>query len=169
MAQPGFELLFQNLEQIGFFEFVLPLVLFMAIFYGALRKTEVIGDDEAVQGAAALALAFMTTFGIYTFIPFSFFPQFFGALSVLIVLILGMMILAGMAGYDVTAADVSDAKAQRYAIIGTILIVIITFPFAFQFLGEGIEITEAHANFVLTLALIAVIGFIISKFSPNSG
>lgn len=166
MATPGFELLFQNLEQIGFFEFVLPLILFMAIFFGILRKTEVLGDDEAVQGAAAVALAFLTTFGIYVFIPFSFFPQFFGALSILIVLILGMMIIMGMAGFDVSGGV--DAKSQRYMVAGVILIVIIAFPALFTFAGTDYAISEQHANFVLTLALIAVIGYIISKFGPGA-
>lgn len=166
MATPGFELLFQNLEQIGFFEFVLPLVLFMAIFFGILRKIEVLGDDEAVQGAAAVALAFLTTFGIYVFIPFSFFPQFFGALSILIVLILGMIILMGMAGFDISGG--MDAKSQRYMVAGVILIVIIAFPAMFSLAGTDVQITEQHANFVLTLALIAVIGYIISKLGPQA-
>lgn len=167
MAQPGFELLFANLEQIGFFEFVLPLVLFMAIFYGLLRKTEVLGDDEAVQGAAALSMAFLTTFGIYTFIPFQYFPMFFGALSVLIILILGMMILVGMAGFEVGGGAV-DARSQRYMVAGVILITIIALPAVFSIAGEGVQITEQHANFVLTLALIAVLGYIISKFGPQA-
>ncbi|MFB6076844.1 MAG: hypothetical protein ABEK12_01795 [Candidatus Nanohaloarchaea archaeon] len=163
MATPGFELLFDNLQQVGFFEFVLPLILFMAIFYGVIRKTGILGDDEGVQGVAAIALAFMTTFGIYVFVPFSFFPQFFGALSVLIVLILGVMILAGMAGFDLS--EEVEGKTQRYATAGAILIALIMFPPLFGMFGTKLEFPQQYTSFLLTLIMIVGVVYVLRGLS----
>lgn len=163
MATPGFELLFQNLENIGFFEFVLPLVLFMAIYFGLLRQMELLGEDEAVQGAASVALAFLTTFGIYTVIPFSFFPQFFGVLSIIIVVILGVMILMGLVGFRIS--DEIEGRTQRLGLVGVILIVLVLFPAMFTGLGFDFQITEQHSTFLLTLVLIAVLAYVLRGFS----
>lgn len=163
MATPGFEMLFQNLQAIGFFEFALPILFFMAVFYGLLQKTETISDDDAVNGTAAVALAFLTTLGIYTVIPFSFFPQFFAALSVLVVLVLGAAILMGMVGVDIGGELESD-RAQLLAVVGVILLLVIVVPPLLGNIGLGVSLTEQHANFILTLATIAVIGYIIRSF-----
>ncbi|MFB6200120.1 MAG: hypothetical protein ABEJ83_04525 [Candidatus Nanohaloarchaea archaeon] len=162
MAQPGFQLLFENLQKIGFFEFALPFMLFLAVFYGVLRKTEVIGEDEAVQGVAAISLALLTTFGIYVFIPATFLPQFFGALSVLVVLIIGLMVLAGLAGYDVSEGV--EGGTQTYAIAGMIFIVLITFPAVFSLSGFNYQVSQQHATFVLTLLMIIGIVYVLRGF-----
>lgn len=159
MATPGFEMLFQNLQSIGFFEFGLPILFFMAVYYGLLQKTETISDDDTVNGTAAIALSFLTTLGIYTVIPFSIFPQFFAALSVLVVLVLGGMMLMGMLGIEMEGE--MDERAQRLAVIGVIgVLVLIGIPL-FSSLDIGFELTESFMNFVLTVATIAVIGYVI--------
>ncbi|MFB6294353.1 MAG: hypothetical protein ABEI97_01195 [Candidatus Nanohaloarchaea archaeon] len=162
MATPGFELLFQNLQAIGFFEFALPILFFIAVYYGLLQKTGVISDEESVNGTAAVALSFLTTLGIYVVIPFSFFPQFFAAMSILLVLVLGIIMLMGMVGLDVSEELGDDA--QTVAVVGVIVLLIIVAPPLLQGVDLGITITEQHANFVLTLATIAVIGWIVTSF-----
>ncbi|MDY6776722.1 MAG: hypothetical protein SVQ76_01290 [Candidatus Nanohaloarchaea archaeon] len=159
MAEPGFQLLFENLRTIGFFQFALPFMLFLAVFYGLLRKTGVIGDDEAVQGVAAISLALITTFGIYVFVPATFLPQFFGALSVLVVLILGLMILAGLAGFDV-GGEV-DAKSQRYAVVGVVFITLIAFPAVFSMADFDFQISSGYSTFLLTVIMLFGIVYVL--------
>lgn len=161
MAQPGFELLFENLDSIGFFDFVLPLLLFMAVFFGILRKTEVIGDDEAVQGVASISLAFLTTFGIYIFIPASFLPQFFGALSVIIVLILGLLILAGMMGYEVGGG--MEERSQNLVIAGVVFLVLMFLPVAFNMSDFNYQLSEQYSTFILTIVMIVGIVYVLSE------
>ncbi len=159
MATPGFELLFQNLQSIGFFEFGLPILFFMAVYYGLLMKTGTISDEESVNGTAAIALAFLTTLGIYTFIPFSIFPQFFAALAVLVVLVLGGMMLMGMLGVEVGGE--MDERAQRLMVIGVVALLIIVGVPLFGSMDIGFELTDDFMNFILTIATIAVIGYVI--------
>lgn len=161
MAQPGFELLFENLDSIGFFDFVLPLLLFMAVFFGILRKTEVIGDDEAVQGVASISLAFLTTFGIYIFIPASFLPQFFGALSVIIVLILGLLILAGMMGYEVGGG--MEERSQNLVIAGVVFLVLMFLPVAFNMSDFNYQLSDQYSTFILTIVMIVGIVYVLSE------
>lgn len=162
MATPGFELLFQNLQTIGFFEIGLPVLFFMAIYYGLLDKTGTISEDEAVNGTAAISLAFLTTLGILTVIPFSFFPQFFAALSVIVVVVLGLLLLMGMVGLDVSEGIGEDQ--QKHAVLGVVVILFLIGPPILKEVGLGIEISRDYANFLLTLATIAVIGIVITSF-----
>lgn len=60
MVSP-FEIAVLRLRDLGFFQFFLPFLLTMAIFYGALRKSQVFGDPDrnvAVNGIISFAAAF---------------------------------------------------------------------------------------------------------------
>ncbi len=162
MATAGFELLFQNLQNVGFFEIGLPVIFFMAVFYGLLEKTGVLSDDEAVNGTAAIALALLTTLGILTVIPFSFFPQFFAALSVLVVLVLGVLLLMGMAGLDVSEGLGEDQ--QKYAVIGVVILLILLGPPLLQQTALSVEIGERYTNFLVTLATLFALAYIVKSF-----
>lgn len=61
MANP-FETVILKLRDMGFFSFLLPYMLMAAIFYGALRKSQIFGDPDRnvfVNGIIALVAAFM--------------------------------------------------------------------------------------------------------------
>lgn len=162
-STPGFQLLFENLEAVGFFEFFLPILLFTAIYYGLLRKTEVLGEDETVDGAAAVMMGLLTTFAIYLIVPFQIFIQFFGVLSILLVIILGMLIVMGMFGVEFGGGEGMDSRTTRLAIIGVIfLLVIIIPPLVGGLTGGQVQLLgQQHVSFILTVAMIAVIGYVL--------
>lgn len=170
MANPGFQLLFDNLSSVGFFEFFLPLILFLAIYFGLLRKTEVLGDDEAVVGVASLALAFITVFGTYIFVPATFFTQFFGVLSLALVSILSIVLMAGLVGYEF------GPEGDRWLKLGSIgigiIIVLLAAPtlFANLFDLDGVQVTvgEDLYSFLLTLALVGIMGFTVWQLTEAS-
>ena len=61
MANP-FETVILRLNQLGFFQFLLPFILTSAIFYGALRKSQIFGESErniAVNAVVALVASLM--------------------------------------------------------------------------------------------------------------
>ncbi|MDY6789025.1 MAG: hypothetical protein SVV03_03605, partial [Candidatus Nanohaloarchaea archaeon] len=58
-----FQNLIQNLQNVGFFQYFLPFVLVMAVFYGLLRKFELF-EDKAVDATVALVAAFLSLFGL---------------------------------------------------------------------------------------------------------
>lgn len=162
-STPGFQMLFDNLEAVGFFEFFLPILLFTAIYYGLLRKTEILGDDETVDGAAAMMMALLTTFAIYLVVPFSLFIQFFGALSILLLVILGLLIVMGMFGVEFGGGEGMDSRTTRLAIVGVILFVVILVPpLVSSITGGSLQILgQQHVSFILTVAMIAVIGYVL--------
>lgn len=56
-----FETVIKNLQELGFFQFLLPFLLTAAIFYGLLRRSKVFGPPEqniAVNAIVALIAAF---------------------------------------------------------------------------------------------------------------
>lgn len=163
----GFDMLFQNLESVGFFEVFLPIVLFLAIYFGILKKTEVVGDDDAVIGVASIALSFITVFGLLAVVPASFFPQFFGLLATLIVSILAIVIMAGLSGMNI--GD-EDQKWLRYGVfLLGVSVIVFALPSVFGGLFNtemsGVFMSEEVRTFVLTLVLIGVLGGVIYALS----
>ncbi|MFB6147530.1 MAG: hypothetical protein ABEJ66_01465 [Candidatus Nanohaloarchaea archaeon] len=167
MAQPGFEMLFANLQQIGFFEFFLPVVLFIAIYYGILNKMELLGEDEAVQGTAAIALSLLTVLGIYTVIPFSLFQQFFGALSVVLIVVIGFLVVLGMFGIEFEGEEVTDNVGVAIAAIVAVTIVIVVIVPPLMPGSGGIRLGEDLMNFLLTLILLIVLGVVVYAISSE--
>ena len=53
-----FELLVSNLNQMGFFGFLLPWLLMFAVTYGLLVKSKVLGEDQKLIGVISLVAAF---------------------------------------------------------------------------------------------------------------
>jgi hypothetical protein len=56
------EVTIQKMRELGFFQFILPFIMTSAIFYGALRKSQIFGDPDknvTVNGIVALVAAFM--------------------------------------------------------------------------------------------------------------
>lgn len=61
MASP-FEAVILRLNQLGFYQFFLPFMLTSAIFYGALRKSQIFGDPEkniAVNAVISIVASMM--------------------------------------------------------------------------------------------------------------
>jgi len=61
MASP-FEFVILKLKDLGFFTFMLPFIIFAAVFYGLLRKSQIFGPPEknvAVNAVVAIAASFM--------------------------------------------------------------------------------------------------------------
>lgn len=166
----GFQLLFDNLNNVGFFEFFLPILLFVAIYFGLLRKTEVLGDDESVVGAAAIALSFATTFGLYMVVPFEFFKQAFGLIAVVLIALLSVVMVLAMSGINIEEEDRLWLKLGAAAT--GIFLIILALP---ALVGETFNVgvagfgfgSEEVQSFILTLVLIGGMLGVIYKLAEN--
>ena len=104
----SFGQLMQNLEGIGFFTGLLPFVITYAIFFFLLRKVgeEILGDDGRAQQFAAIlsiAFAFFTSrFILLNPVYQQFFTQYLGRFTVLVVGLLGLLVILGWLGIEVT-------------------------------------------------------------------
>ncbi len=151
-----------NLAKLGFFEFFLPFVLFMAIFYGVLHKSKVISEEVSVNGVIAVAMAFFvvnyTPIGLYATTIF-----FWGATIITGLLLIVMF--AGVLGVSLPEFfkinESGDKGPAKYvvAIAGLlgagILLLLIS-----QVTGIRIDTSFFSSDTFLTLVmLLGLIGF----------
>lgn len=154
MVEIGFELLLENLQNIGFFNFFLPLLLFLAVYYGLLDKTEAVSDQDAVNGVIALSLAFLTMLGIYSFVPFSIFPQFLGALAILLVVLLGVVMVLGMFGVDFSEG--AEIGGNIYLLGGLFLVALLMGPVILD-RAFGISFGEIYWDSLMTILMMVLL------------
>jgi len=169
-TQPGFRLLIENLQQVDAFQVFLPILLFLAIYYGLLKKTEAVGDDDAVIGVASIALSFITVFGVLTFVPENFFPQFFGLVSIVLIAILSTVLAIGLVGFEF--GPEGNRWAQLAALGVGVMVVVVAAPTVvasvFQIeVFSGITITQDVWAWLTTLALVGVMGATVLYLSKN--
>lgn len=58
-----FEITAQRLVEIGFYNFLLPFILFSVLVYALLRKTQILGDSPVIHGIVAIS-AGLLIFGL---------------------------------------------------------------------------------------------------------
>jgi len=137
-----------NLNQLGFYGFVLPWLLVFAIVYGVLKKAGTF--DDRVNGAIAFVIAFLIT-------AYSGIGQFFIALSGLGATILAVLLMcilfAVMVGFKV------ENLTKGENLIFLLILALIVFWVAGGEAVTGIRLTgEAWAAiFMIVLVALAMI------------
>lgn len=152
MASP-FELLVTNLEQLGFFGFLLPWLLVFAVVYALLLKSKLLGDDHKIIGVVSLVVAFFVIgFGGLAF--GRFFSNLFGMASLVFAGILVTVLFAALAGIDIS--KFADKKAIMVLAAGIGIIVFVT---ALGGLGAKIN-SEVFAAIFMVIVMGVAIMFI---------
>ena len=85
--------LFTRWEQIGFFSYLLPLLLIFALVFGILTKVKLFKENKAINAIIALVVALMAI--QMEFVP-TFFSQIFPRVGAALAVILGLFILMGL-------------------------------------------------------------------------
>ena len=80
------EQLVLNLNQIGFYGFVLPFLLVFGLVFGLLARTKLLGESKGPAGIVSLAIAFFVT-------AYSGIGQYFIALSGIGGMLLGALLI----------------------------------------------------------------------------
>ncbi|MCK5594243.1 MAG: hypothetical protein KAI18_03305 [Candidatus Aenigmarchaeota archaeon] len=127
----GMEILIGNMNTMGFYDFLLPFVLFVAIIFGLLQKNKVFGDKETrgIDGVVAMSVSFFvinyTSIGLYFSTLFAIGATIIGAVLV------GIIIL-GMVGIDLGGLlNGDDGKKMKLPIVAAAgVVVIILFLYA---------------------------------------
>jgi len=182
MASP-FEVAITRLQELGFFQFLLPFMLTAAIFYGLLRRSQIFGKPEAnvaVNGIVALVAGFMVwaypiLAGVNVELQFATFM--FQAVAALLVFIIGLMITSMFVGEDLPR-QIGDKLGSRGLgiiipvgiLIGVALLISsglvnIILP---QFVLNTLEIDQTTVLTLLTLILlVGTVGAIV--ITSNKG
>lgn len=88
----GFADLLNQLEQYGFFQYVLPFLLIFAVVYAILTKIPVFIDNKGAAVVVAIAIGFLSL--QLNFVP-AFFQTIFPNLGIGLSILLAALILAG--------------------------------------------------------------------------
>ena len=147
MVSP-FELLVNNLNQLGFFGFVLPWILTFTIFYGLLLKSKALGEDQKIIGVVSLVAGFFVI-GFSGVALGTFLSTLFGTATMIIAGILVTLMFIALSGYDV-----SKLAESKYILIGALSIGIIVF---ISLLGVNITNSTLTILFVVILMIVSVL------------
>jgi hypothetical protein len=149
------------LRETGSIEFLLPFAILFALVLGVLRRTEII-DDNPAQVLLSAALAGYVAF--YNDALFTFLSATAPALGMGLMLLLGVLVLAGLVGGD-DLLSLGDGGTNWfvYAMLGVVALltwgifaeqdIVQQMPFIGS-LGGGESITGGVVAVVLILALI---------------
>jgi len=111
----GFRDFLIQLEQLGFFDYVLPFFIIFALIFGILIKTKIFEDNKAVNAIIALSVGLMALqFGFVS----AFFSELFPRLGVGLAIILAVLILVGLF-FDV------EGQALNYILLAVATIIVI--------------------------------------------
>ncbi|HLC39702.1 MAG TPA: hypothetical protein VJJ76_02365 [archaeon] len=144
MASP-FEAVILRLADLGFFQFLLPFTLTSAIFYGALRKSQIFGEPEknvAVNGVVSLVASMMVwaapiILGID--IQTSLATFFVQGLFATLVIMVGLVIVGMFAPPDLSKT-LAEKLGNKYLGIALVIGLVI---------GLGLFLTSGLVNFLI--------------------
>ena len=114
----AFATIVEVMAGMNMFQLFFPWLLILSISYGVLKQSEILGDDDAVVGVAAIAIAFFTIGGAYFFIPAGLFTHFFAATAFIVFGVIGLVVILGIAGVDMTEID--GLEGNLPALVGII-------------------------------------------------
>ena len=103
--------MFDAMNEWGFFDFLFPWLLVLAITYGILQTKQIISSEISVNGVISVVIAFFVAY----MIKGEYLTNFLGVFSVMLLVVLAGLIMAGLAG-----VNVSDLNATwfKYGFLG---------------------------------------------------
>ncbi len=146
-----FELLVFNLNQLGFFGFLLPWVFVFAVMYALLWKSKALGDNTKTLGVISLVVAFFVI-GFGGPPLGAFFVGVFGLASLVLAGILVIIFFISLAGGNIE--NIMGNRSVQYSLVGIGIIIF------FIALGSsfGVSLSEAAIStvFIIVLLIIAI-------------
>lgn len=153
------ELLFQ-MEQAGFFAYVLPFLLIFALVFGILTRTQIFKDNKAINGVIALVVGLLSL--QFDFVPI-FFSEIFPRLGIGLAIILALLILAGLF-FD------PKNKLVNYSLlaVGVIIFLVVLIQTA-GWVGwtSGFLLYDNWPRIIMIIIVIALLAFVINSMGPK--
>jgi len=116
MADGAFYILLQNMSRLGFFQFLFPFLLALAIIYGLLSWALKEQLPKSARGLISLIFAFFVMlYTSWNTMIVSFFANLSGAWLVVATGLLFIVILFALVGYDVK--KLTEGKTSKWALV----------------------------------------------------
>lgn len=161
-----FSQLLQNLSQVGFFDLFLPFLLILAVTYGVLQRIELF-EDDTVDATVSIVVAFMAMFSMLTFVEPVFFTQFFGAVTLLVAVLIGYIIVLGLMGVDITEVSTLDDEQKKKTAVFAAIGIAVVLGGILQYTGVvdvmGSIMTTLQSDVFLTVLVLAGMGLVINS------
>ncbi|MEM7819882.1 MAG: hypothetical protein QXD48_03580 [Candidatus Aenigmatarchaeota archaeon] len=154
MANP-FEILVSNLNQLGFFGFLLPWLFVFVVVYAILLKTKALGEDTKIMGVLSLVVSFFVI-GYGGPAIADFFVNLFGLATLILAGILVVILFVAMAGGDVSKIASSKISLAILVGIGIIIFMIVLGSF-------GVHVSDSVIGIIFILIVMAVAIMFVTK------
>jgi len=151
------------LQQMGFFNLILPFAIFFLILFGILDKYKIVSKDRRINGVLALFIsAFVLLYAYETNVEL-FFSQFYAKMSIAVLILLFAATLAIFVFRALKENEMIPAGNEKMwtaaTVMGSVLIVQSAFSSAPGMIGEW---AREVGGLVLTMGFI---GSILSLFA----
>jgi hypothetical protein len=155
MVAPGnpFELLISNLNQMGFFGFILPWIFMFAVVFGLLLKTKALTEDKKIMAIIAITIAFFVV-GFGGPMLATFFTSAFGMAAMVLAGILVVVLFISMAGVDII--DLGKNKSVKWSLVAVGIVIFIIAIGAWSYAPSP----EVLAIIFIVLIMLVVVVFI---------
>jgi hypothetical protein len=158
-----------TLKDLGFFDVLLPFLLFFAVIYAILAKSKIFESEPGkerrdINAVVAFVIAMITTTTSWVVLTLSAFLPWVGFLSIVL---LGFLILGSMLyGGDITVMFSKDSTLRNLAIgiVGFVVFIVMYYALGWQALLDILHLTDAdYAIILIGIILIIVLVSIFKK------
>ncbi|MBR9677855.1 MAG: hypothetical protein GOU97_00975 [Nanoarchaeota archaeon] len=155
----------QILQDLGFFDVVVPFILVFAIIYGVLAKSKILGEKSENLNALvafSIALLFTATASVTGVIR-----EFLPIIGLISVMIIALLIIVSLFFGDVTKLFAENKWLKSVSIIVIVLAVVWAFSMATTsvtgepFVGMEVDIMGMIFSYVPAVIVMAFIGLIV--------
>jgi hypothetical protein len=165
-----FEAVVQNLQALGFFNFLLPFMLSAAVFYGLLRRSKVFGEPEkniAVNAIVAIvASMFVWAYPVLAGVDVegNLSKFFFQSTIIVMVFVVGLMIAGMFFPEDLSRQIAERLKGKSIVVILGIGIMLAATALiasgltGIEFPAINLSGPSVSSDMVLTLAVLVILG-----------
>lgn len=150
-----FSVLVCNLQQMGFFGFLLPWIFMFVVVFGLLVKSKILGEDKRLVAVLALVVAFFVV-GYGGPALANFFVNLWGIAAVVLAGILVAVLFVAMAGGDIT--KIFEHKAAMAIVIAIGIVVFVVAAGALGAFSVGSDIFAI----ILIIIIMAVAAYLIA-------
>jgi hypothetical protein len=168
MAGP-FDLLIQNMSRLGFFQFLFPFLLALAIVYGLLSWALQKQLPKSARGVISLIIAFFVMiYSSWNVMIVTFFAQLSGMWLVVATGILFIVIMLALVGFNVE--ELTKGSKSKW-----VLVLLIVFIGIVLFFGAGgawlvnIPGWTASSDFWTVLFFIVILAIVIFWLGQEEG
>ena len=144
---------FQNLERLGFYDYIFPWALFMALTFGIMQSKKIISEEVSVNGVISIVLSFLIVFVGKG----AFFTQIFGLLGVVLAGILVGIIVLGAAGVDVVDIMTSN-KMFMGIMFGIVALIVFISAGGLSFFSVAGDTMATILMIVMMVGAVAFLG-----------